>query len=58
LNGKSNSASPSTNQPFDPTIAEKLNIYCFADYKEKVIDLQKRVCAVSLKTMEIVRQME
>jgi predicted helicase len=45
-------------KPSDPTIAEKFNTYRFADYKEKVIDLLKRVCTVSVKTMEIIRQMK
>lgn len=45
-------------KPTDPTIAEKFNIYKFADYKEKVIDLLKRVCTVSVETMKIVREME
>lgn len=44
-------------KPSDPTIAEKFNTYRFADYKEKVIDLLKRVCTVSVKTMEIIEQM-
>jgi len=44
-------------KPKDPTIAEKFNTYRFADYKEKVIDLLKRVCTVSIKTMEIIEQM-
>lgn len=41
-------------KPRDPTIAEKFNTYRFADYKEQVIDLLQRVCAVSVATMEIV----
>ncbi len=41
-------------KPRDPTIAEKFNAYRFADYKERVIDLLQRVCAVSVRTMEIV----
>ena len=41
-------------KPRDPTIAEKFNTYRFADYKERVIDLLKRVCTVSVRTMEIV----
>ena len=41
-------------KPKDPTIAEKFNTYRFADYKEQVIDLLQRVCAVSVRTMEIV----
>ncbi len=41
-------------KPRDPTIAEKFNTYRFAAYKERVIDLLKRVCAVSVRTMEIV----
>ena len=45
-------------KPGDPTIAEKFNTYQFADYKEKVIDLLKRVCTVSLETVNIIKQME
>jgi hypothetical protein len=45
-------------EPSDPTIAEKFNTYRFADYKEHVIDLLKRVCFVSFETMKIVHQME
>ena len=44
-------------KPKDPTIAEKFNTYKFADYKDHVIDLLKRVCTVSVKTMEIVKSM-
>ncbi|HEY5326719.1 MAG TPA: type ISP restriction/modification enzyme [Mucilaginibacter sp.] len=42
----------------DPTIAEKFNTYRFADYKEHVIDLLKRVCTVSVETVRIVGEME
>lgn len=42
----------------DPTIAEKFNTYRFADYKDKVIDLLKRVCTVSVETMKIIKEME
>ncbi len=45
-------------KPSDPTIAQKFNTYRFADYKEQVIDLLKRVCTVSVETMKIVREME
>jgi predicted helicase len=45
-------------KPSDPTIAEKFNTYRFADYKEQVIDLLKRVCTVSAETMKMVREME
>jgi predicted helicase len=45
-------------KPKDPTIAEKFNTYRFADYKEKVIDLLKRVCRVSVETVRIVGEME
>jgi len=45
-------------KPKDPTIAEKFNTYRFADYKEKVIDLLKRVCTVSVETVRIVSEME
>lgn len=44
-------------KPSDPTIAEQFNTYRFADYKDKVIDLLKRVCTVSIETMEIVGEM-
>ena len=43
--------------PQDATIRERFNTYKFEDYKESVIDLLKRVCHVSVKTMEIVNQM-
>jgi predicted helicase len=39
--------------PKDPTISEKFNTYRFADHKEKVIDLLKRVTRVSVETMKI-----
>jgi len=42
----------------DPTIAEKFNTYRFADYKEQVIDLLKRVCTVSVETMKIIEEMK
>ncbi len=45
-------------KPSDPTILEKFNTYRFADYKEEVIDLLGKVCAVSVRTMEIMREME
>ncbi len=45
-------------KPKDPTIAEKFNNYCFADYKETVIDLLKRVTTVSIETMKIIKEME
>ena len=41
-------------KPRDRTIRERFNAYRFADHKERVIDLLQRVCAVSVKTMEIV----
>ena len=41
-------------KPRDPTIAERFNTYRFADYKEQVIDLLRRVCTVSVATMRIV----
>lgn len=43
--------------PQDATIRERFNAYKFADYKEQVIDLIKKVTTVSVKTMEIVKQM-
>lgn len=45
-------------KPKDPTIAEKFDTYRFADYKDHVIDLLKRVCTVSVETMKIIREME
>jgi len=44
-------------KPGDKTIAEKFNTYKFSDYKEKVTDLLKRVCTVSVKTVDIVNKM-
>ncbi len=44
-------------KPRDPTIAERFNTYRFADHKERVIDLLRRVCSVSVKTVEIVGRM-
>jgi predicted helicase len=44
-------------KPSDPTIAEKFNTYRFADYKDHVIDLLKRVCTVSVETVRIVESM-
>ena len=41
-------------KPRDPTIAKKFNTYRFSDHKEQVIDLLRRVCTVSVRTMEIV----
>jgi predicted helicase len=38
-------------------IREKFNTYRFADYKEKAIDLIKRVTTVSVRTVEIVEAM-
>ncbi len=43
--------------PKDPTIREQFNTYRFADQKEKVIDLLKRVTRVSVETMKIVEAM-
>ncbi|MYE54191.1 MAG: DNA methyltransferase [Chloroflexi bacterium] len=41
-------------KPRDPTIRERFNTYRFADYKEQVIDLLRRVCTVSVRTMDVV----
>lgn len=45
-------------KPTDPTIAEKFNTYRFADYKNQVIELIKRVCTVSVETVKVVKEME
>ncbi|MBF0372011.1 MAG: N-6 DNA methylase [Alphaproteobacteria bacterium] len=43
--------------PKDRTIREKFDSYRFADHKERVIELLKRVVAVSVKTVDIVEAM-
>ncbi len=43
--------------PRDPTIRARFNTYRFADHKERVIDLLRRVCRVSLETRAIVAAM-
>jgi predicted helicase len=43
--------------PKDSVVREKFNTYRFADHKEKVIDLLKRVVTVSVKTIEITEAM-
>lgn len=45
-------------KPKDPIIAEKFNTYRFADHKDKVIDLLKRVCTVSVETVRIIKEIE
>jgi predicted helicase len=44
-------------KPRDPTIAEKFNTYRFADYKDHVTDLLKRVCTVRIETMKLIEEM-
>jgi len=44
--------------PTDATIREKFNTYKFADYKDHVIDLLQRVCTVSVRTVQIMNEME
>ena len=41
-------------KPRDPTVASRFNAYRFADHKDQVIDLLRRVCTVSVRTTEIV----
>ena len=41
----------------DKTVAEKFNAYKFADYKEEVILLLRRVCRVSVETVGIIDSM-
>lgn len=43
--------------PKDPTIREKFNTFRFADHKEKVIDLLKRITRVSVETVKIIEAM-
>ena len=45
-------------RPRDPTIRERFNAYRFADYKERVIDLLARVCAVSVATVGVVGELD
>ena len=45
-------------KPRDKTIAQKFNNYRFADYKDTVIDLLKRVTTVSVETIKIIKEME
>jgi hypothetical protein len=40
------------------TLAPRDCAYCFADYKEKVIDLLMRVTTVSVETQKIVAAMK
>ena len=41
----------------DPTVRAKFNTYKFADYKEEVIELLKKVCKVSVETVKIIEEM-
>ncbi len=41
-------------KPRDPTIRDHFDNYRFANHKERVIDLLRRVCAVSVATMDVV----
>jgi predicted helicase len=45
-------------KPKDPTIREKFDTYRFADHKEKVIELLRRVTTVSVETVRIVAAMK
>ena len=44
-------------RPRDPTIRERFNAYRFANHKERVIDLLRRVCSVSSFTTNIVNEL-
>lgn len=44
-------------RPTDPTIRQKFDTYRFADHKEEVIDLLRRVTTVSVRTMQIIAEM-
>ena len=45
-------------KPKDPTIREKFDTYRFADHKERVIDLLRRVTTVSVETVRITEAMK
>jgi predicted helicase len=44
-------------KPKDPTVRAKFDTYRFTDHKEQVIDLLRRVCTVSVETMNIIKDM-
>jgi predicted helicase len=44
-------------KPKDPTIREKFDTYRFADHKEAVVELLRRVTTVSVETVHIVEAM-
>jgi predicted helicase len=43
-------------KPKDPTIRDKFNTYRFADHKDQVIDLLRKICTVSVETIKIVHE--
>jgi predicted helicase len=43
-------------KPKEPTIAERFNTCKFADYKEHVIELIKKVTDVRIETMKIISE--
>ena len=45
-------------KPKDPTIRERFSTYRFADHKEKVVDLLRRVTTVSVETVRITEAMK
>ena len=44
-------------KPRDPAVAARFAPYRFADHKERVIGLLRRVCAVSVATMDVIDRM-
>lgn len=42
-------------KPYSNIIAERFDKYLFADYKTEVIDLLKRICTVSIETVDILK---
>lgn len=42
----------------DPTVRAKFNTYKFADYKNEVIELIKKVIKVSIETVDIIKKVE
>ncbi len=45
-------------EPSEQIIAEKFYKYKFSEHKQYVIDLLKRICTVSIKTLQIISEME
>jgi predicted helicase len=45
-------------EPSEAILAEKFTTYKFVNYKKNVIELIKKICTVSIRTVEIVKEMQ